>query len=399
MENNSSEDNQGVPVIESQDINSDEQSIIRGDNIGDSTYSARWTLNTLLSLSKIDEQEWSEEFETDLCYLWDMATEKDVMFFLMQNNFFSIAENIFRTSEERRLLEIIAGIISNMCSQNNILEKIGESNDFVDSILDLLSCDDSGVLIQVVRILQAAAWGIQKNESSKWREHMTRCEILGDSLTFILKSSTNSILLTGALKLVQSISIVELSDNTIFLQQLFDVNPLLLALVEALNQLIPTEEENDTSEQQDIIEIWLDVLSNILHDESSSTPEIYDSINKIFVKILSSKEHNLTSLEESTALCIQECVEIIQWFQDKKFKTDVKLVSVIAAIMYKLNIIISSNQNSSTVRELLGYLQMFWLDIYEEYEETKTKINELWEFCSREVRDYLINYTLNGTSL
>lgn len=78
-----------------------------------------------------------------------------------------------------------------MCSQPKALLHIANMDDLIETILILLTSSDTETLIQVLRILQAAMWDIQRNNSSKWMDTLVQCKFLGQSLTFILESSTN----------------------------------------------------------------------------------------------------------------------------------------------------------------------------------------------------------------
>lgn len=89
---------------------------IKGDAIGNTMYSERFVLKTLLSLQNI---EWDENYENTLCTLWDMTIDKDVAIYLANHSFFDILiptiEN--NLNENARLVEILVGITSNICSQ------------------------------------------------------------------------------------------------------------------------------------------------------------------------------------------------------------------------------------------------------------------------------------------
>lgn len=78
-----------------------------------------------------------------------------------------------------------------MCCEKKYLEILGSTDELVDTMLSLISSDDKETLIQVLRILQAAVWDIQVNSQSVWLKKMEECEILGEAITFILKSSTS----------------------------------------------------------------------------------------------------------------------------------------------------------------------------------------------------------------
>lgn len=52
---------------------------IKGDSIGDTLYSSRFVLKTLIKLTNFTSSstlEQDEDFEKDLCILWDMTIEK-----------------------------------------------------------------------------------------------------------------------------------------------------------------------------------------------------------------------------------------------------------------------------------------------------------------------------------
>lgn len=78
-----------------------------------------------------------------------------------------------------------------MCCDKKFLEVLGKTDELVDMILSLISSDDKETLIQVLRVLQAIIWNIQVNPQSLWLKKIEECKILGEAITFILKSSTS----------------------------------------------------------------------------------------------------------------------------------------------------------------------------------------------------------------
>lgn len=56
------------------------------------------------NVPKVHEDGWKEKVESDLCTLWDMTTEKDIVQFLVDNEFFKIAEFALNSCEEPRLM-------------------------------------------------------------------------------------------------------------------------------------------------------------------------------------------------------------------------------------------------------------------------------------------------------
>lgn len=89
---------------------------IKGDAIGQTLYSERFVLRTLLELKNVtNEIKMTEEFEKDLCLLWDMTIEKEVVQLLLTHSVIDMFTSIIETTEDERLIEILLGIIGNCC--------------------------------------------------------------------------------------------------------------------------------------------------------------------------------------------------------------------------------------------------------------------------------------------
>lgn len=54
--------------------------------------------------SQFNEDKMSEEMEEQLCFLWDMTFEKDVVNVLLKHDFTSLAYQVIQTSPEPRLV-------------------------------------------------------------------------------------------------------------------------------------------------------------------------------------------------------------------------------------------------------------------------------------------------------
>ena len=77
-----------------------------------------------------------------------------------------------------------------MCCETEALDELAKLDELVAVTLELISSDDKETLIQVLRILQAAFWDINKNPDSLWVKKVQDFDILGEAIIFILKSST-----------------------------------------------------------------------------------------------------------------------------------------------------------------------------------------------------------------
>lgn len=324
---------------------------IKLDTIGETLYSKKWIREILLSLSQIsDRDDWSKTLENKICMLWDMTLEKDVVFFLIENNFLSIAEIIINQSYDSRLTEIIVGIVANMCCQSEVLEHLEKMDKFVNSLMNLLASDDTEILIQVLRILQAAIWNItSKKPSKKWLCFISQCEIFGPALTFILQSSTNDSLLSSTLNLLQSVASVQLPTKYL-LENSFEIKQLLTAMVEAFNQLVPRTKNIKLYTNTDMIvfEVWLEIFTKIIEMETNLKCNIDDDNCEALVELITRildpcKQYDelkkLILLNESLIFhCIYQAVESIYWFQQRGFNVDIQAISTILQILHQLSL-------------------------------------------------------------
>lgn len=76
---------------------------LKGDAIGDTLFSERFVLKTLLHLSKLEKSlEEDEGFENDLCVLWDMTLETDVSKVLLEHSVLEVFSGLIQQSEDKR---------------------------------------------------------------------------------------------------------------------------------------------------------------------------------------------------------------------------------------------------------------------------------------------------------
>lgn len=80
-----------------------------------------------------------------------------------------------------------------MCCNDNVIDTICHDKDLMTQILSRLRSDDSAILIQFLRIVQSVTWQIQTKSKLSWTTYFTECDFFGDSIIFMLNSSTNGI--------------------------------------------------------------------------------------------------------------------------------------------------------------------------------------------------------------
>ncbi|XP_046748782.1 protein saal1 [Diprion similis] len=392
-------------LMDASDISESDMETMKGDTIGNTMYSAKWIITVLISLSNVDETGWSESLEKELCFLWDMAAEKDVTLFLAENNFLQIVELSFNASNEPRLTEILMGILGNMCSQTTVIQSVAEREELVSLLFNLLLTSDPETLIQLLRLLRVAVWDIQLkargNTNSLWLEHLKNYQILGTSLIFILNSSTNDDLLIAATDLIQAISTTQLPNEKL-LESLFGMQQLLPALIESFTQMIPKQDGNHTRKELKVIENWLTIVSNLLEGKHLMLFE--EEYTKHFIDILDTllrilqpyvHSHNLIPLDEISAVCIHDSVKMILSFQQNRLPVGPEFIFMIVTIMYHLqsgNQSTDSDTNSDNNEwELSEYLEKYWFKILAWSE--LDHLQDVLQMCEDSIVQYIMDIT------
>lgn len=215
------------------------------DAIGDTLYSKRFVLQTLLNLNKV-ESKLSEEFEKDLCTLWDMTIEKDVIKLLLEHNVLEIFSTLIQMSEDQRLVEILLGIIGNMCTLSQTRESLCQQPDIMLPIIDLISCSDSLILVQLMRIFHTCLVFENSGDEYIWFQHFRCADHFVDRFAFLLTNSMSTSLLVHAYEALNAICTkfamteiqTDMADSSGF-RDVF-VKPVLVAgVLEAFKQMLP----------------------------------------------------------------------------------------------------------------------------------------------------------------
>lgn len=215
------------------------------DAIGDTLYSKRFVLQTILNLNKV-ESKLSEEFEKDLCTLWDMTVEKDVIKLLLEHNVLEIFSSLIQISEDQRLVEILLGIIGNMCSLSQTREALCHHPDVMIPIIDLISCSDSLILVQLMRLFHTCLVFENSGDEYIWFQHFRCADNFVDRFAFLLSNSMSTTLLVHAYEALNAIctkfAVIEIqpeiADSSGF-RDVF-VKPILVSgVIEAFKQMLP----------------------------------------------------------------------------------------------------------------------------------------------------------------
>lgn len=293
------------------------------DAIGDTLYSKRFVLQTLLDLNKV-ENTLSEEFEKDLCTLWDMTIEKDVIKLLLEHNVIEIFSTLIQMSEDQRLVEILLGIIGNMCSLSDTREALCGQPSIMIPILELISCTDSLILVQLMRLMRACLVFDNSGDEIIWFQHFRCADQFVDRFAFLLSNSMSTTLLLNAYEALHVIfakfSVLELGnvDDPNCFRDVFVKPVLLSSVLEAFKQMLPTMPRLPATQQADTIQSSTTPANNqiIIDDDITAPTQRTQRIMSLFLDInvvFSQYEH--VSLECYTPFipqlmeCLTKCLQ------------------------------------------------------------------------------------------
>lgn len=176
---------------------------IAGDVIGDTAYSERFVLKILLKLANLNtlkDEIKEKSFEDDLCLLWDMTGEKDVVLFLQKHDVLKLFQFALPLIEVPRIVEIIVGIIANICCRRDEVSVLMKNEQLLHMLINYISNnDDSLLLVQLLRLVSACLFLANDEELSIWMDLFINVEY-SSALYFILKNSSHKDLLVTALE-------------------------------------------------------------------------------------------------------------------------------------------------------------------------------------------------------
>uniref|UniRef100_T1HRN2 Protein rhodnius neglectus n=1 Tax=Rhodnius prolixus TaxID=13249 RepID=T1HRN2_RHOPR len=278
---------------------------IKGDAIGNTLYSERWVLKTLMQISQFSGNEWNDEFESNLCSLWDMTLEKDVVNLLMKHDIITIISRVIelcstsnnRLTVSRPFIEKALGLkfggreLSEYQVFHKDMSELSQREETITNILLLFDSPDAPVLIQLIRLVHATAWDLLKEKDNvpSWLENELISFRLCNYITFILKSSTNDELLYGTLEFLNTLCSVTINDKDF--SQYFATSDLVKGMLESWGQLFSNWSSEDgflNKHQKKIAEHWSAVLSSFTGHVNGRAAlcENYENIGEIIYKIV-----------------------------------------------------------------------------------------------------------------
>lgn len=304
----------------------DEADRIRGDAIGETLYSSRFVLQTLIKLQEYltdgrmdpDHQppplSDNESFERDLCTLWDMSIDKDVVQLLLEKEVLDLFAVMIVGSLDQRLCEILLGIIGNMCSVDAVRLALSVSDFVFPSLLSLVSCSDPLVLLQLMRLITSAITFDNNGDEEIWFRHFRQVPNFVEQFAALLTNSLHRAMLMNAIEALAAIcskfSVMEMQstqeadtqtpcEERASFRDLYVRECLVVGVFDAFHQLLPassaTTEAEPTDETsapskrtQKIVNTFLDIQVVLSQFEEVSRevygahlPEMFSCIEQI----------------------------------------------------------------------------------------------------------------------
>lgn len=272
---------------------------MKGDAIGDTLYSSRFVLKTLIRLvtdPQVHTPQLDESFEKELCTFWDMTIERDVVMLLLEQQVIDMFATVIESTEDYRLIEILVGIIANMCALSEAREALCHSPSALKILLDVINYPDPLILNQLMRLIYAALVFENTGDELAWFQHFQSAAFV-EKFVFILKSSMSSTLLVNAYQALHAIcskfSVIEIQPDSEHMiksfYETFVTSQMVDGVVEAFGQMCPISSVTDSSEMSApskttarAASMFLDICVYLSPYENVSLWAFKDHLDKIF---------------------------------------------------------------------------------------------------------------------
>lgn len=305
---------------------------MRGDAVGETMYSKKFILQTLMKLSQ-QHTTLELELEDDLCKVWDMSVAPEVVALLLENDAIELIMFAISSSEDVRLYEILIGLLGNMCAQVNCVEQLTAHPDWIEMLIKLTTCMDTCMLQQLMRVYQHVMAQVVSGKEQlaiDWYICFSACDSAAKNLGFILQQSVSDELLIAALKAINAVlascALVEEENaqSNIQLRPFAEIF-LVQELCDGVNNAFIRLMRDDLAKQADEIDGVMDDNEDANHDDGgdedeSSSPKIscdieviqtYLNICTILVQ-LPEAQISMDSYAPSIMFCLTRILKFLQ---------------------------------------------------------------------------------------
>ncbi|XP_058828792.1 uncharacterized protein LOC131688513 [Topomyia yanbarensis] len=339
------------PAILDLDQDDEQEAILeklRGDRIGETMYSERFVLTTILKLPQLETGlAENEDFEKDLCSLWDMTIEKDVVLYLLKHDVVELFVGLAEASQDVRLVEILFGIIGNMCCVDETHRFLYENPSLFLSLCTFLESSDTLILVQLMRIY-TTLFDKSDDDQYCWFKLVREVEDLTEKIAFILSSTMSKELIEHTLETVHAMvnrfteAEVDYSQLNEF-YKMFAKPCLVEGLMEGFKQIYPEaasenqfEEECLVGKDLKIVQNFLEIHENLIINANEVYENQVDNIVYCIYRVLLplSSENSLLPLSKTHVrifVCINSIYSaIVYHFHAGTFLALVKIYTILS---------------------------------------------------------------------
>lgn len=337
--------------------------VLRGDAIGNTAYTHRWVLNTLLKITQalphylttektiedtvrncpetiIDEGiknsenellksvdegkddsilELAEDVENAACQLWDMTAEPDVVHYLLSLSVIDImqlAKDIITQSRAPRLTEVVVGVVANICCQAVGCEKVIGHESLLSSCLTLLyTTDDVPTLIEGLRLLRLLLWHItyrlapQERSLSPVILALKNHESLKEALVFMLKNSLSDLLLSALCEFLEALMYIWLPSDQCYMAAYYSESGLVEGVVEVMRHFLKEWEKSGRQEQPREVHQGILILYSFMATPAVHIISSFDQYESLLEPILVRYVQHLAKVESVEEILSEDNAE------------------------------------------------------------------------------------------
>ncbi|XP_045583596.1 uncharacterized protein [Procambarus clarkii] len=346
------------------ELEESECAVLRGDAIGNTTYTHRWVLNTLLKITqalpqylmseKPDEEtmstcteaandevsmltseiqpdeedttkkndsilELAEDVENAACQLWDMTAEPDVVHYLLSLSVVDIlhlAKDVITLSRAPRLTEVVVGVVANLCCQAVGCEKVIGHHSLLNSCLTLLhTTDDVPTLIEAFRLLRLLLWHLTYRVAPQDRAlnpvilALKNHESLKETLVFMLKNSLSDLFLSALSQFLEALMYIWLPDDKCYMAAYYSESGLVEGVVEVMRHFLKEWKKSGSQEQPVVVHQGILILYSFVATPAAHIISSFDQYESLLEPILVSYVEHLAKVENVEVLLDGENAE------------------------------------------------------------------------------------------
>ncbi|XP_063879683.1 uncharacterized protein LOC135110928 isoform X2 [Scylla paramamosain] len=336
-----------------------ECAILRGDAIGSTTYTHRWVLHTLLTITealpqylttgdrcvKIDHKmtggdeeadtehtekqhsslstsnviELEEDVENAACQLWDMTAEPDVVSHLLNLDVVDIlqlAKEIITLSRAPRLTEVVVGVVANLCCQAEGCEKVIASESLLPSCLAILhSTDDVPTLVEAFRLLKLLLWHttyrvpMEKRCQYPLVTALKNHESMKEALVFLLKNSLSDSLLNAVFEFLEALLYLWLPADQYYMAAHYSESGLIEGVVLVMKHFLKQWEKNGGQENPLAVHRGVLILYSFVATPAVQTISSFDQYESLLEPVLARYVEHMAKVEKVEELYEEERAE------------------------------------------------------------------------------------------